>query len=184
MKGGQGQQLTGTKRKQGFPRDYTYCRAKARSMAEKNDARGAQIVVTAKLAVLKRVAEALEKSKGLKYSYQLSEWGKRFDDQPLKCDGTHYHEDIYAKDMFMEAAKLAGALYKISYGVEVESYATIVIEEASSEIDAELAEKKVRLEAYCLQLGCKCKDMSMTRRHGVESGQKYVRADPQVGEKV
>jgi hypothetical protein len=109
-----------------------------------------QTVVLSKFGILKSVAQTLEKAKGLKYQHLLPDWHRRHDELKVRLVNPIYHHGIYAKDIFMEGARLAAHLYKVQWSVDVDSYATVAIEGAGSDIDHELSSHQVTVHMSLL----------------------------------
>lgn len=95
------------------------------------------------MAGLASLATSLEKTADQNHQYLLAEWKIKFEQLKLKFSQSEYYHGPYARDVFIETARLAAQLYKFHCKVELDCYATIDIESASNEIDIELSSIKV-----------------------------------------
>lgn len=109
--------------------------------------------MTHKFGGLKHSADNVDKPIKIKFPQQLAEWNRRYAELSVRLTATEYHNGVYAKDLFLEAARLAAQLLKLQWTVEVDSFATIAIETAANEIEVELRTWKVLYSLSPLAVG-------------------------------
>jgi hypothetical protein len=110
-----------------------------------------QTVINSRFGALKHTATSMAKTRGLPNLHLLPDWHQRYEALKLRLLNPLYQQGQYAIDLYRDAARQAAALYKIHWGVDVESYADVTIEGAISDVELELqiAEPAIRDNYLC-----------------------------------